>query len=700
MTAHPLLVELVTEELPPKALFQIGDAFASKIAEGLRKRGLLDTAVAATPTMYATPRRLAVRIEGVLARSPDSPRREKVLPVSVAFDASGQPTQALTKKLAAMQASHVDPATLERASDGKAESLFYSFVAPGVALEQALQQTLDEAIAQLPIPKVMHYQRPDGAEVNFVRPAHRLVALHGSQIVPVTALGLSAGRESFGHRFLGKPSISIDSADSYETQLEHEGAVVASYTGRRDAIRNALTAAAAKHQAHLAEHAALLDEVTALVEHPVVYAGQFDPAFLAVPQECLILSMKQHQKYFPLVDSAGKLLARFLIVSNLRTDDPSQIIQGNERVLRARLADAKFFFDQDRKQTLASRVEKLGSVVYHNKLGSQLERVRRITRVAGEIARLLGADADKAERAAHLAKADLVTDMVGEFPELQGLMGLYYARHDGEDDTVAHAIEAHYHPRFANDTLPADNIGAAVALADKLDTLTGIYGIGLVPTGDKDPFGLRRAALGVLRMLVEKQLPLDLLRLLTVARSAFAGEAVSQSVAADLHQFMLERLKHYLRERGFEVATIDAVLSQNPTRIDLVVPRIEAVRAFQALPESASLAAANKRIRNILRKNDASGATAVDASLLLEAAEKSLHDAMQALEPRVVSLVDAEDYTEALKLLAGLREPVDTFFEQVMVMTDEPLIRNNRLALLGRLEFLMNGVADISRLAA
>jgi glycyl-tRNA synthetase beta chain len=290
--------------------------------------------------------------------------------------------------------------------------------------------------------------------------------------------------------------------------------------------------------------------------------------------------------------------------------------------------------------------------------------------------------------------------MVGEFPELQGLMGLYYARHDGEDDTVAHAIEAHYHPRFANDTLPADNIGAAVALADKLDTLTGIYGIGLVPTGDKDPFGLRRAALGVLRMLVEKQLPLDLLRLLTVARSAFAGEAVSQSVAADLHQFMLERLKHYLRERGFEVATIDAVLSQNPTRIDLVVPRIEAVRAFQALPESASLAAANKRIRNILRKNDASGATAVDASLLLEAAEKSLHDAMQALEPRVVSLVDAEDYTEALKLLAGLREPVDTFFEQVMVMTDEPLIRNNRLALLGRLEFLMNGVADISRLAA
>lgn len=698
MSTHPLLVELVTEELPPKALAMIGEAFAAKIVDGLRKRGVV--AGDAAPSVFASPRRLAVRIDAVLARSPDTPRREKVLPVSVAFDTQGQPTQALAKKLAAMNAAHVDPATLERASDGKAEALFYSFVAPGVPLEQALQQTLDEALGQLPIPKVMRYQRPDGSDVHFVRPAHRLVALHGSGVVPVSALGLTAGRETFGHRFLGKPVFTIDAAATYEAQMEIEGAVVASFTRRREAIREALGAAATRLHARLAEHEALLEEVTALVEFPVVYAGEFDSAFLAVPQECLILSMKQHQKYFPLVDSAGKLLAKFLIVSNLKTDDPSQIVHGNERVLRARLADAKFFFDQDRKQTLATRVEKLGAVVYHNKLGSQLERVRRVTRVAGEIARWLGADADKAERAAHLAKADLVTDMVGEFPELQGLMGQYYARHDGEDDGVARAIEAHYHPRFANDTLPVDNLGCAVALADKLDTLVGIYGIGLVPTGDKDPFGLRRAALGVVRMLVEKPLPLDLGRMLALARGTFTGETVSQTVAADLLPFMLERLRHMLRERGFEAATIDAVLAQNPTRIDRVIPRIEAVRAFQALPEAESLAAANKRIRNILRKNEVTITASIDPALLPETAERALFEAMSALEPKVAALTEAEDYAAALKLLAGLRTPVDTFFDQVMVMTDEPLIRANRLALLGRLDGLMNGVADLSRLAA
>ncbi|MEI7968864.1 MAG: glycine--tRNA ligase subunit beta [Betaproteobacteria bacterium] len=697
MTARNLLVELLTEELPPKALAAIGEAFANRIADGLRRRGL---AIAdAVVQSFATPRRLAVHVEGVLEKSPDQPRREKVLPLTVAFDAEGKPTQALVKKLAAIGAAHVDPASLERASDGKQESLFHSFIAPGVPLSEALQASLDEAITQLPIPKVMRYQRPDGSDVHFVRPAHRLVALHGAQIVPVQALGLVAGRETSGHRFLGQRRLLIDDADTYATQLERDGAVVPRFGQRRERIRNALEAAAGARQAHLAEHAALLEEVTALVEHPVVYAGQFDPAFLEVPQECLILSMKQHQKYFPMVDAAGRLLPHFLIVSNLRTDDPSDIVRGNERVLRARLADAKFFFDQDRKAPLESRVDRLGAVVYHNKLGSQLERVRRLTRLAGEIARLLGADADRAERAALLAKADLATDMVGEFPELQGIMGMYYARHDGEDDSVARAIEAHYHPRFANDTLPGDNIGAAVALADKLDTLTGIFGIGLIPTGDKDPFGLRRAALGVLRMLVELPLPLDLSQLLQLARAQFAGESVSQSVAIDLIGFMLERLRHYLRERGFEAGTIDAVLSQNPARIDQVIPRVEAVRAFLALPEAQSLAAANKRIRNILRKADV-GAGEPDVGLMPEAAEKALFTAVTSLEPGVGSLVDNADYTEALRRLAGVRPVVDAFFDEVMVMTDEPLVRNNRLALLARLERLMNRVADISRLAA
>ena len=697
MTQQPLLVELFTEELPPKALSTIGDVFAQKIAEGLRKRAMV--AEGARTDAFATPRRLAVRVDGVLEKSPDQPRREKVLPVSVAFDAQGNPTQALQKKLAAMNASHVDPASLERASDGKQDTLYHSFVAPGITLSAALQSTLDEAIAQLPIPKVMRYQRPDGTDVHFVRPAHRLVALHGSTVVAVRALGLDAGRETFGHRFLSEGPIAIESASTYERQLEAQGAVVPGYMQRRGKIHEALKSAAERQHACLAEHDALLDEVTALVEHPVVYSGKFDPAFLAVPQECLILSMKQHQKYFPLVDSAGKLLPTFLIVSNLRTDDPSDIIRGNERVLRARLADAKFFFDQDRKAPLESRVEKLGAVVYHNKLGSQLDRVKRIARLSAEIASLLHADADKAERAARLAKADLVTDMVGEFPELQGIMGMYYARHDREDDSVAAAIEAHYHPRFANDTLPADNIGAAASLADKLDTLTGIYGIGLVPTGDKDPFGLRRAALGVLRMLVEKPLPLDLVELLNLARAKFQGETVSQSVATDLHGFMLERLRHYLRERGYDAGTVDSVISQFPTRIDLVIPRVEAVRQFLAMPEAQSLAAANKRIRNILKKSDGVPGEP-DPALMPEAAEKSLFESVRSLEPSVDSFVRNEDYTDALKLMSGVRPAVDAFFDQVMVMTDEPLIRNNRLALLSRLERLMNRVADISRLAA
>jgi glycyl-tRNA synthetase beta chain len=436
------------------------------------------------------------------------------------------------------------------------------------------------------------------------------------------------------------------------------------------------------------------------VEYPAIYAGTFDPVFLAVPQECLILSMKQHQKYFPLLEpGSGTLLNRFLIVSNLLTDDPKDIVAGNERVLRARLSDAKFFFDQDRKARLAARVERLGAVVYHNRLGTQLERVQRIEKLASAIAERLKADVAKAERAAHLCKADLLTDMVGEFPELQGIMGQYYARHDGEDETVARAIEAHYHPRFAADTLPQDNVGSAVALADKLDTLVGIYGIGLVPTGDKDPFGLRRQALGVLRILAERELPLDLVELLQMAKLSFAIGVVADSVAADLHAFMLERLRNYLRERGFALDEIDAVVGQNPTRIDLVVPRLKAVQAFRTLPEAEALASANKRIRNILRKTTVSQAS-VDPALLSERAEKDLYEATSRLMPRVRALVEDEDYAEALRVLAGVRKEVDTFFDEVMVMTDEPLTRDNRLALLAQLEALMNQVADISKLGA
>ncbi|MBT9614351.1 MAG: glycine--tRNA ligase subunit beta, partial [Burkholderiales bacterium] len=530
----------------------------------------------------------------------------------------------------------------------------------------------------------------------FVRPVHGLVMMHGAKVLAGELLGLKSGNLTRGHRFMGMSTLTLDHANHYEAILEAHGRVMPSFVTRRAEIEMRLLLAAGDAQP--VEYEALLDEVTALVEWPAVYAGQFDPAFLAVPQECLILSMKQHQKYFPLLDRAGKLLPKFLVVSNLKTADPQHIIHGNERVLRARLSDAKFFFEQDQKTKLDTRVPKLANVVYHNKLGTQLQRVERIQKLAAEIAQQLGANTDHAARAAYLCKADLLTDMVGEFPELQGLMGQYYARIDGEPEPVASAIEAHYRPRFAGDELPADNIGAAVALADKLDTLVGIYGIGLIPTGDKDPFGLRRLALGVLRILIEMPLPLDIMQLLQRARAQFAAEQMSESVAQDVHGFMLERLKSYLRERSFEPDEIEAVVSQNPARIDQVLPRMEAVRAFKLLPEAEALAAANKRIQNILKKTEAVTQTP-DMALFAEDAERALFDAVTQLTPRVNSLVANEDYTDALRELASVREQVDRFFDEVMVMADEPLIRNNRLALLKALGDLMNQVADISKLA-
>jgi glycyl-tRNA synthetase beta chain len=587
-------------------------------------------------------------------------------------------------------------AALGRSADAKGEFFLFRSVRRGEPIEQHLAGIVGQALKKLPTPKVMRWG--DG-DAQFVRPAHGLIMLLGNRVVPGEVLGLTSGDRTSGHRFMGEAQVRIPSADAYPQVLETGGKVIASFARRRDAIAAGLRAAAQRQGGAIAEDPALLDEVTALVEFPAVYAGTFDPAFLAVPQECLVLSMKQHQKYFPLHEpGTGRLLDRFLIVSNLVADDPRHIVAGNERVLRARLADAKFFYDQDRKTPLAARVERLGAVVYHNKLGTLLERVQRIRKLASAIAEKLRADAAATERAAWLCKADLTTGMVGEFPELQGIMGQYYALHDGEDQTVARAIEAHYHPRFAADTLPGDNVGCAVALADKLDALVGIYGIGLVPTGDKDPFGLRRQALGVLRILSERALPLDLKELLQLARLGFAPGMLADSLAVDVHGFMLERLRNYLRERDYAIDEIEAVVGQNPTRIDLVVPRLKAVQAFRALPEAEALASANKRIRNILKKATVSQ-TQADPALLTEGAERNLHSATARLLPAVRSLVDNEDYTEALRVLAGVRKEVDTFFDEVMVMTDEPLVRNNRLALLAQLEALMNQVADLSRLA-
>jgi glycyl-tRNA synthetase beta chain len=698
-----LLIELLTEELPPKALAKLGAAFAAGIVNGLKARDYLDADSVATS--FASPRRLAVSITKVRATSPDKSIREKVLPVSVALDAAGNGTAPLAKKLAALGFPNLTVADLERAQDGKAESFFHTYTAAGSALRSGVQAALEESVAKLPIPKVMSYQRPDGATVQFVRPVHSLIALHGATVLPLTLLGLTASNVTEGHRFLtppGQREITIVDADSYAATLKSDGKVLASVEQRKEQIRADLLAKAGADQVLMPE--ALLDEVTALVEWPVVYECKFEEEFLSVPQECLILTMQTNQKYFALTDADGKLRSRFLIVSNIATDTPDAIIGGNERVVRPRLSDAKFFFEQDKKKTLESRLPLLKNVVYHNKLGTQAERSERVSALAGFVATQIGGDSALATRAAKLSKADLLTDMVGEFPELQGIMGTYYARNDGEPEDVALAASEHYQPRFAGDALPSTVTGTAVALADKLETLVGIWSIGLQPTGDKDPFALRRHALGVLRMLIEKRLMLSIRGLLDSAAQQFTGIAGFKDPVTEVTAFMLDRLRGILRERGFSPNEIEAVVAQNPDRLDDIVQRLEAVKAFAALPEAASLAAANKRITNILKKNEealaATGGAGVNADLLQDVAEKNLAAAVTRVQPDIDAAFIRGDFSDALKTLAQLRDEVDAFFNDVMVMADDVALRNNRLALLSSLHGMMNRVADISKLAA
>ena len=698
MSTANLLVELFTEELPPKALKKLGDAFASSIQQGLSKRGLLGAS--ATAVTFTTPRRLAAQITNVLHVGADEAFTEKLMPVSVGLDKDGNATPALQKKLAAKSLGHLQPKDLMRESDGKVDQLIYRGVAKGQSLQVALQSALAETITALPVPKVMSYQLADGVTtVQFVRPAHGLVAIHGSAVVPIHALGLAAGRMTHGHRFQGAVDIELQHADEYEARLQNEGGVIASFEKRRDEIERLLFVHAEQVGDTLGErdnYVALLDEVTALVEMPTVYAGKFDAEFLDVPAECLVLTMKLNQKYFPLSLSAGGLSSRFLIVSNMRLDNPQNIIEGNQRVVRPRLSDARFFFETDKKTKLEDRIPKLSSVVYHNKLGSQGERVERVRKLAMSIANAIGADAKLADRAALLAKADLITDMVGEFPELQGTMGRYYALHDGEAAVVADAIAQHYQPRFSGDALPNSPVAIAVALADKLETLAGLFSIGQVPTGDKDPFALRRHALGVLRMLIERNLPLTMDGLVTSAMESFPGAMPEAS--GQLVSYIFDRLSGYLRDLGYSVLEVDAAVAVRPAWGEFPV-RLAAVREFTNLPEATSLAAANKRIGNILKKSDQQFANA-DASLLVEPAERSLYDALQTAEPVFDKFFAAADYTSALKSLAPLKTPVDAFFDGVMVNAEDPKLRANRLALLADLHRLMNKVADLSKLAA
>lgn len=724
MSGKSLLVELFVEELPPKALKKLGSAFATALQEGLESQGLV--AAGSPVSEFASPRRLGVLIHGVAAKAEDRPLSQKLMPVSVAFDASGQATPALLKKLGALALAPEIIPQLRREGEGKAESLIYDSRQAGATLAEGLQKALTAALDRLPIPKVMTYQLADGwSSVQFVRPAHRLVALHGMDIVPVSLLGLLAGRITQGHRFEAvNVTLDIQEADGYEAQMEQDGAVIPSFEKRRGEILRQLREAAAREGLAPVEDEALLDEVTALVERPNVLLCRFEEQYLEVPQECLILTMKANQKYFPLLDAGGKLTNRFLVVSNIRPEDSSAVIGGNERVVRPRLADAKFFFDQDRKKTLESRVLGLAKVVYHNKLGTQGERVQRVCALAMAIGQQLGGEtlALQAEQAALLAKADLLTDMVGEFPELQGIMGRYYALHDGLSVDIADAIEDHYKPRFAGDDLPRNRVGLCVALADKLETLIGLFGIGEKPTGDRDPFALRRHALGVIRMLIERDLMLSLGDLISYstdkidtmddiadvreegrANAIWGAGGNLVNIAADTDQvvteFIFERLVGMLRDQGYSAQEVDAVLSLRPQLFNEIPKRLAAVSSFSALPESATLAAANKRVGNILKKSTDNIGAEVDAGLMQEQAEIELQRAIASIRPQADAAYERGDYTESLQALAQLKEPVDTFFDKVMVNAEDPALRANRLALLAQLHAAMNRVADISKLA-
>jgi len=700
-----LLIELFTEELPPHALQLLSTHLAASMAAQLFALQFIDAPARDTLCSFATPRRLAVRIERVRSRGPDREELLKGPSVRVGLDADGQPTEALRRWA---QRHGVPLASLERMPDGKQEYLVCRTRQAGAPLGDVIQGMLESALASLPVARLMHYQLDDGeSTVSFVRPAHRLVVLHGNRILPVKVLGLHADRLTEGHRFQGCGTLSLAHADAYEDTLRDQGGVVASLGKRVAEIRQALRERAQALGAHLGEASALetlLLEVAGLVEQPTVYAGRFADTFLSLPQECLILTMRTHQKYFPLFRADGGLLPCFLIVSNMRLDDPSLVIDGNERVIRPRLADARFFFEQDKKLRLAARVDALAAVTYHARLGSQHERMLRVASIARWLAARCGEDEDLAQRAAHLAKADLLTLMVGEFPELQGIMGSHYALLDGEDPALARALREQYLPRHAGDALPASGLGSVLALADKVETLCGHFGIGQLPTGDKDPFALRRHALGIVRILLHAKVPIDRHALLARGFEVLGGRRSHPSAIEDLAQFLDDRLAVYLREQSWPADAVQAVLALRPAQLAEVPARLDAVVGFRSLPASEALAAANKRIANLLRK---AGIDPGDPQVaqpctehFVEPAEERLWAAMAAAQGPIDQHILEGRYADALHYLATLREAVDALFEQVMVMSDDEVLRRNRLALLAHLHRLMNRVADLSLLAS
>ena len=696
--SHPtLLVELLTEELPPKSLKLLGQTFADEIFNGLVHHQLKLRDFSGW-RVFATPRRLGVLIPDVRAIASDRETTITGPSVKAGLDSAGKPTPALT---GFARKNGIDVATIEQQDSPKGRIFVARVNLAGSLLDAVLANIVADAIKKLPIPKMMRWGDRDD---QFVRPVHRLVMLHGTSVVPGGVLGLASGNQTRGHRFMSTGDITLANADEYEAKLKDSGKVVPVFDERKASIDAMLLSEAKALGAELGAYADLLDEVTALVEHPSVYVGRFDKAFLEVPQECLILTMRQNQKYFPLFDADGRLLPQFLIVSNMQVADSRHIVGGNQRVVRPRLEDARFFYNQDRRQRLEERVPQLARMVYHNKLGSQLERVERIQLLAGEIARALGANAEHAERAAWLAKADLLTGMVGEFPELQGIMGRYYARNDGEPEAVCAAIGDQYLLRLNDLGTPESLVSACLYLADRVDALVALFGIGEKPTGEKDPFALRRAALGTIRTFdlivaagkLSGKEASDVRDFLTHAASLFPAGLLTPNVVDEVHEFILERVWNDLATI-YPKDAVEAVVSQRP-KLAEVTARVKAVQEFRKLPEADSLSAANKRIRNILRKSDAASAV-LDEALLKERAEKSLYDSMRSIEPQINSNMLGRDYSGALKTLAGIRGGVDKFFDDVMVNAEDPQLRANRHALLRRLDALMNRVADISKLA-
>lgn len=705
-----LVLELFTEELPPKSLRRLGESFSQSIYQGLSQDHLLSES--SVTKSFASPRRLAVLITEVLAKAPDYPVREKLLPTAIAFDENGKASAALQKKLASLGYPNTPLEQLEKSGEGKNESLYLNVLAQGASLTDSLQNGIHEAIKQLPIAKMMHYQITEANgtahDVEFARPVHRIMALHDSQVLPIKALGIVASNTTEGHRFMSSGPVTIQNASDYENQLNQKGKVIASFAKRRILIESELQKAGGADTVLMPD--ALLDEVTALVEYPAIYECHFDTEFLNIPQECLILTMQTNQKYFALTDTKGKLKNRFLIVSNIVTNRPEGIISGNERVIRPRLSDARFFYQQDQKRSLESRIPDLAKVVYHNQLGNQLQRMERVRSLASEITKNLNAlgltiDPTLVSRAAQLAKTDLLSDMVGEFPELQGVMGQYYALADQEHSDIAAACYEHYLPRFAGDSLPQTLVGTSLAIADKLETIVGIWGVGLAPTGDKDPFALRRHALGICRLLIEKDLGLDLKELIAITKRQFSGVALKTEIDEDaIYQFILERLKAYLKDQSiagvhFTSPEIESILSKAPSQLHDLLKRLEAIRGFNQLSEAAQLAAANKRISNILKKIEGALPHTVSPQLLRLPAEANLHSALTALSPQLDQQFKAQEFMGLLQSLVALSQPIDQFFADVMVMDEDLQLRQNRIALLNQLHQKMNLVADIGKLA-